>query len=164
MYVLDTRWTEDSVQSALSEANQILNQCGVGFEKVAIQSLQIEDYLKDLETGRSKTLMETIGRSGPNRKPSVFFARDTRMNMPFDAEAFGQGNTRSRPWLLDTVWLTLALQDRGIALAHELFHILVNSGQHSMSAGNLMLARTTGNNRGLLREQCDELRVRVGGG
>lgn len=161
VHVLDERWTANSVADVLTEANDILGQCGIAFNPISINYLHVEDYLRDLETGRSKTLMELIGRGGPNRNPTVFFARDTRMNQPFDAEAFGQGNTRSRPWLTDSVWLTLALRDRGIALAHELFHILLNSGQHTTLAANLMLARTTGNNRKLTHTQCDELRLRV---
>lgn len=158
VFVLDERWSEESVQTVLSEAHTILSQCDIAFDNVDIKFLKVEDYLKDLETGRSKTLMDAIGRSGPNRKSTVFFTRDTRMNEPFDAEAFGQGNTRSRPWLTGTVWLTWALRDRGIALAHELVHILVNSGQHSALAGNLMLARTTGDNRKLQDAQCEYIR------
>jgi hypothetical protein len=161
VYVLDERWGDESVQTVLGEAQAILSQCDIAFDKVVIRRLKVEDYLKVLETGRSKTLMETVGRNGPNRNAAVFFALDTRMIQPFDAEAFGQGNTRSRPWLTNTVWLTLALRDRGIALAHELVHILVNSGQHSSVAGNLMLARTTGDNRKLETEQCGAFRQRV---
>jgi hypothetical protein len=161
VYVLDERWGDESVQAVLGEAQAILSQCDIVFDKVVIKRLNVEGYLKVLETGRSKTLMETIGRSGPNRNVAVFFVQDTVMNEPFDAEAFGRGNTRSRPWLTETVWLTWVLRDRGIALAHELFHILVNSGQHSTMAGNLMLARTTGDNRKLETGQCEPVRQRV---
>jgi hypothetical protein len=161
VYVLDERWSEEDVLEVLSESHTILNQCNIAFDSVVIKRLILEDYLKDLETGRSRTVMDMVGRSGPNRNAAVFFAQDTRMNQPFDAEAFGQGNTRSRPWLTDSVWLTWALRDRGIALAHELVHILVNSGQHSTVSGNLMLARTTGDNRNLETAQCDVVRQRV---
>ena len=89
------------------------------------------------------------------------FSLHSALNQPFDAEAFGQGNTRSRPWLTDSVWLTLALRDRGIALAHELFHILANSGEHSTAAGNLMLGRTTGKNHQLQQSQCEVIRTRL---
>ena len=160
-YILDDHWLDENVQAVLSEANALLSQCAVAFDSVTIKRVRVEDYLRDLETGRSKTLMEKIGRGGPNRNPAVFFARDTKMNQPFDAEAFGQGNTRSRPWLTDSVWLTLALRDRGIALAHELFHILANSGEHSTAAGNLMLARTTGKNHQLQQSQCEVIRTRL---
>ena len=50
-------------------------------------------------------------------------AHDTRMQLAFDAEAFGRANTRNRPWLTDSVWLTAALEDEGIALALSLIHI-----------------------------------------
>ena len=117
-------------------------------------------HLSFLETGRAKTLFEAVRLSGAQRRVTAVFARDTRMSEPFDAEAFGQGNTRTRPWMTDTVWLTLALQDRGIALAHELFHVLANSGRHSEVEGNLMLRQTTGDNRILLPEQCELLGAR----
>jgi len=80
------------------------------------------------------------------------------MQMAFDAEAFGRANTRHRPWMTDSVWLTSVLNDDGIALAHEIFHVLANSGDHSTDDGNLMLARTTGDNRSLSANQCSAAR------
>lgn len=160
--VLDAQWSDSEVQRILAQAQQIFAQCDVLLKSPAIRRVQLSDsdYLRDLDTGSSRTLMDAVRLSGQNRQLTVVLARDTRMSMPFDAEAFGRGNTRHRPWLTDSVWLTLALQDRGIALAHELFHVLVNSGEHSRSAGNLMLARTTGSNRALHASQCDLLRQR----
>ncbi len=155
--ILDERWSLEQVESILNEAQSILAQCDVQFSEVKLRRVQAPDYLRDLETGRARTLFDAVRLSGPQRRVTAVFARDTRMSQPYDAEAFGRGNTRTRAWMSDTVWLTLALQDQGIALAHELFHVLANSGVHSDNDGNLMLRRTTGSNRTLSAEQCEQL-------
>lgn len=163
--VLDTAWSSIEVIDLLSGAQSILGQCGFTFDEVTIRTIRSPDYLHDLETGAAKTLMDAVGFQGPDRRLTVVLARDTKMNLPFDAEAFGRANTRSRPWLTGSVWLTLALQDRPIALAHELFHVLVNSGEHSIEEDNLMLARTTGANSRLSDSQCELARLAsLGGG
>lgn len=157
--ILDDRWSFDEVSRVLDEAQTILAQCGLHFTDVQLRRVAAPEYLRDLETGRARTLLNAVRLSGQQRRVTVLFARDTRMQQAFDAEAFGRANTRSRPWMSDTLWLTLALQDRGIALAHELFHVIANSGAHSRVPGNLMLARTTGSNRTLLAEQCLQLQA-----
>lgn len=157
--ILSSHWTRDAVLKILDEAQTILSQCQVVFADVDIRLIKTPEYLQNLETGASKSIMDAVRKNGPDRQPTVVFANDTRMNQPYDAEAFGKGNTRSRPWLTDSVWLTLALQDRSIALAHELFHVFANSGQHSDATGNLMLGRTTGNNRELTTRQCEFMRT-----
>ena len=159
--VLVEDWTDDTVRSVLDEAQTILSQCQIVLSDVSVRLVSAPEYLQHLETGASKTLMDSVRISGPNRRPTIVFANDTRMNQPFDAEAFGKGNTRTRPWLTDSVWLTKALKDRSIALAHELFHVFANSGRHSEMAGNLMLGRTTGSNRNLTANQCESMRSNV---
>ena len=158
--VLDARWQTSEVMRLLSEAGQILEQCGIAFDANSVQRVDAPEYLRDLETGAAKTLMDAVRQSGPHRKLTIVLARDTRMSVAYDAEAFGQGNTRNRPWLTHSVWLTLELEDRAIALAHELFHVLVNSGDHSTAAGSLMLARTTGDNTRLTIDECATARQR----
>ncbi len=155
--ILDEGWSLQQVEQVLDEAQTILAQCDVRFSEVQLRRVAAPEYLRDLETGRAKTLMDAVRMSGLQRRVTAVFARDTRMRQAFDAEAFGRGNTRTRAWLTDTLWLTLALQDRGIALAHELFHVLANSGEHSDEEANLMLRRTTGDNRNLTPAQCDLL-------
>jgi len=152
--VLHEGWSIVEVNRVLDETASILATCAIEFSDVTIRYVNAPEYLQDLESGSAKTLLDAVRLSGPARRATAVLARDTRMSMPFDAEAFGRGNTRTRAWLTDTVWLTQALKDRSIALAHELFHVLINSGQHSDAEGNLMLARTTGRNRQLTREQC----------
>lgn len=156
--VLDTRWSRQQVLQLLDSVQEILSQCQLSIAGASIHTVSAPAYLRDLETGSAKTLLDAVRAKGPQRRLTAVLARDTRMEIPFDAEAFGEGNTRHRPWLTGTVWLTSALKDRAIALAHELYHVLVNSGSHSEQAGNLMLARTTGANTSLSGGQCDSAR------
>jgi hypothetical protein len=153
--ILDESWSTGEVDRLLDQAQTMLNTCAIRFADIRIKRVNAPDYLRDLATGASRTLMDAVRPGGNDRRVTIVFARDTRMGMPYDAEAFGKGNTRTRAWLTDSVWLTLALQDRDIALAHELFHVLSNSGEHVQIDGNLMLNRTTGNNRTLNAAQCE---------
>ncbi len=87
--------------------------------------------------------------------------RDTLQADAYDAEAIGKSNSATRPTLRDTVWVTEAIRDPGIALAHELSHILMDSGQHVELAHNLMRAETAPVNTELTAEQCEAM-VRAG--
>ena len=89
----------------------------------------------------------------------VVLARDTRMLAAYTGEAFGLGNTRMRPWLANSVWLMLDVDDPGIALAHELYHVLANSGEHVEGVANLMQARTRPDSTELTAEQCRRARA-----
>jgi len=135
-----------------------LSQCAITFEDVTLTQVELPAYLQDLATGPSRTVMQALRRSGPERRLTVVFAKDTQMETPFDAEAFGRANTRRRPWLQDSVWLSSIIKDEGIALAHELFHVLANSGEHVSEPGNLMHAMTQGDNTKLTASQCKQAR------
>lgn len=161
LLVLDERWSQADIKPLLEEVERILGQCRITLASTIIETVDGPDYLRDLEVGSARTLLEAVRSSGGDRKLTVIFARDTRMSTQFDAEAFGRGNTRHRPWLTDSVWLTLALEDRAIALAHEMFHVLVNSGEHSTAEGSLMLARTTGDNTRITPSECMVARERA---
>ena len=161
LLVLDERWSQAGITLLLKEVGGILEQCRITLAGTQIELIHGPDYVRDLEVGSARTLMEAVRSSGPERKLTVVFASDTRMSIQFDAEAFGRGNTRFRPWLTDSVWLTLALEDRPIALAHEMFHVLLNSGEHSTAKGSLMLARTTGDNTVMTNDECGLARTRA---
>jgi len=91
-------------------------------------------------------------------KPAVYLVRHTKSRPAFDAEAIGRGNSRTRPEIADTVWMTAATRDPGIALAHELAHVLMDSGEHSEEQGNLMREETSPRNTTLTAEQCARVR------
>jgi hypothetical protein len=99
-----------------------------------------------------------LSRAHPVARPAVYLVRGTKSRPAFDAEAIGRGNSRSRPELADTVWMTAATRDPGIALAHELAHVLMDSGEHSGEEGNLMRDETSARNTSLAAAQCARLR------
>lgn len=148
--VLDSRWSHQRVEQAVQQAYQILAQCSINAGEVSIHAIEGEDYLRDLSTGSAHTLLEAAG----TENATVVFARDTRMQAAFDGEAFGLGNTRMRPWLAPSVWLMLGVDDPGVALAHELFHVIANSGEHVEGVANLMQGRTRPESRQLTPDQC----------
>ena len=52
------------------------------------------------------------------------------------------------------MWLTAGVADPGISLAHELFHVLADSGHHVDERGNLMRAFTRPGATELTAAQC----------
>jgi len=147
---LDPNWPREKIKENLQQAYDVLSQCGIGVGTLKLQTVTGADYLQDLSTGSAHTLFGALNTSSLK----IVFARDTRMTEAFDGEAFGAGNTRNRPWLRDSVWLMLNIEDAGIALAHEMFHVIANSGEHVESVGNLMRSRTQNENVGLTEAQC----------
>jgi len=53
-----------------------------------------------------------------------------------------------------SVWMMLDIDDPGIALAHELYHVLANDGAHVEGSANLMQGRTRSDSTTLTPEQC----------
>jgi hypothetical protein len=76
------------------------------------------------------------------------------MEVVFEAEAFGPGNTATRPWLQDSVWIAYGSRDLPVTIAHELFHVLSNTGGHAPSPQNLMSAESSLENTELTPAQC----------
>jgi hypothetical protein len=136
------------------ESARILGQCGVAMENAELVRIGAPDRFRDFHSSTSREL----ARSVPLRKPAVYFVAGTRQRPAFDAEAIGRGNSRTRPELAGTVWVTRAARDLGIALAHELAHVLMDSGEHSEEPGNLMRDETAPGNVRLSAAQCAQLR------
>jgi hypothetical protein len=148
--VLDSRWSQQRIEQAVQQAYLVLAQCTVIPGEISIHAINGNDYLRDLATGSARTLLDAVGTA----KLTVVFARDTRMQAQYLGEAFGLGNTRMRPWLVNSVWLMLDVDDAGIALGHELYHVIANSGAHVEGVANLMQARTRPESLALTIEQC----------
>ena len=153
--VLDPDWTHQHIQRIVQKAYDLLGQCGIIAGEVSIRLFEGEDYLRDLSTGGAHTLLGAANTTAA----TVVFARDTRMQEPFTGEAFGLGNTRRRSWLANSVWLMLDIEDEGLALAHELFHIISNNGEHVEGSANLMQERTDAGSQTLTDRQCQNARV-----
>jgi hypothetical protein len=147
-------WTGERADGALREAGAILARCGVALERGAIAVIAVPPDLIDFSTPAAREL----ARTHPVARPALYLVRGTRSRPAFDAEAIGRGNSRTRPEITDTVWMTAATRDPGIALAHELAHVLMDSGEHSDEAGNLMRDKTSAGNTSLSAAQCARLR------
>ena len=147
-------WTDQRVLSVLRSAGRVLARCGVKLERVELINLAVPPGYVDVGTPVSRALV----RDYRVARPAVYFVPDSRNRPAFEAEAFGRGNTRSQPELADTVWITASARDPGIALAHELAHVLMDSGEHSEEPGNLMRDETTPKNTALTPAQCARMR------
>jgi hypothetical protein len=146
-------WVPEHILAAVRESARILSQCGVIMENAELVRIGAPDRFRDFHTATSRELARAI----PLRKPAIYFIADTRQRPAFDAEAIGRGNSRTRPELADTVWVTRGTRDLGIALAHELAHVVMDSGEHSAAPGNLMREDTRPENTNLTDAQCARL-------
>ena len=147
-------WTLERALEALRETAAILGQCGIAVAGAQWLTLFAPPGYLDFST----TAARELARRYPVARPAVYLVRDTRSRPAFDAEAIGRGNSRSRPEIADTVWITAATRDAGIVLAHELAHVLMDSGEHSEEPGNLMRDQTAAGNKALSAAQCERLR------
>ena len=147
-------WAESDAVAAAQEAGRILGQCGVEAAAPGILRADEGQEYRLFQTQRSRALARKL----EPRKPAVFFVDGTLQRPAYDAEAIGLGNSRTRPELADTVWIVRDARDPGIALAHELAHVLMNSGEHSLEPGNLMRDETAPGNTRLTNAQCERLR------
>lgn len=146
-------WTPEAIHAAVRQSAQILGQCGLALQKAELVLIGAPDRFRDYYTPISRELVRALKLG----KPAVYFVTGTRQRPAFDAEAIGRGNSRTRPELADSVWVALGTRDLGIALAHELAHVLMDSGEHSEEAGNLMREDTAPQNTSLSSVQCSRL-------
>lgn len=158
MVVLEgTAWSAPLLESMAADAARIFAQCGLGLSDIRLYRVKAPRRLAYFNDRHANDLVSRLEIP----RPAVFFVRDTLQPIAFDAEAIGNSNGRSRPSLVDTVWMTEAVGHSGIALAHELYHVLADSGSHSDDPDNLMYAETLGVNTRLNDGQCMQMR-RIG--
>jgi hypothetical protein len=148
-----TRWAPGTVLDSVKRAAGILAQCGIRIELARLHEFDGPRRYRYLSTPDSREFARRTGLP----KPAIFFVDDTRMEPAFEAESVGRANARSRPEMTDTVWITSGTRDLPVALAHELVHVLANSGAHSSLPRNLMRERTTPLNTTLAPGQCSAI-------
>jgi hypothetical protein len=158
-YFQGSGWSPEAIVAALTQASGVLAQCGVRVDGAELVAVEAPRTYHLFETQRSRH----VARALDLPKPTVYFVADTRQQPAFDAEAIGRGNSRTRPELADTVWVTRGTRDLGIALAHELAHVLMDDGTHAADAGNLMREETGPGNTRLSATQCTRLRDKASG-
>jgi hypothetical protein len=150
----DSEWSRHTIVDATRGAARILTQCGVWLRRVDVVRIDAPSDYQYFYTPRSRVLAAALHL----HKPTVYFVADTLQQPAFDAEAIGRGNSHSRPELVDTIWITRATPEVRIALAHELVHVLSDSGAHSNLAHNLMRDETAPENTRLTDAQCARVR------
>ena len=147
-------WRLPEVHRAVGRAARILGQCGIVFSRTRLRMVETPRRYRYLDDTWSPLLVERLDLT----RPAVFLVEDTLREPAFEAEAFGQGNTRRTRRMRDTVWITRAAKNVGTVLAHELFHVLADLGQHVTDPGNLMNERVSSDNTRLHDWQCERLR------
>jgi len=143
-------WSSGKILDATRRAVRILAQCRIRTTFVELGEFDGPARYRHLATPASR---ELAGRLRLER-PAVFFVADTLNRPAFDAEAVGRGNSRFRPEMADTVWITAAARDIANVIAHELAHVLADSGAHSDLPGNLMREDTAPESTALTPDQC----------
>ena len=147
------RWQESEVAELAEQAVKILGQCAIAPGKLDLVRVEADARFRYFHTPTSRELARKLQL----RTPAVYFVDGTRQRPAFDAEAIGRGNSRSRPELADTVWIVRDARDPALVLAHELAHVLMDSGEHSEEPGNLMRDETALENTRLSRRQCTRI-------
>jgi len=143
-------WSPEQILDATKQAARILAQCGIRTTLAELSEFDGPARYRYLATPTSRELARRLGLG----HPAVFFVADTLNRPAFDAEAVGRGNSRARPEMTDTVWITAGTRDLANVIAHELAHVLADSGAHSDLPGNLMREDTTREGTSLTPDQC----------
>jgi hypothetical protein len=147
-------WEPSVIQAAVREAALILGQCGIALARAEFVLINAPVHMRDYYTPASRELARIL----PLNRPAVYFVAGTRQRPAYEAVAIGLGNSMGRQELRDTVWVTHGTRDLAIVLAHEVVHLLVNSGDHSEAPGNLMRDETSPGNTQLSAAQCARMR------
>ncbi len=153
VWLEDAGWALESLPGVAAEAAQVLAQCGLRFGPVTVELLRAPHGLRHYDTGNALALMAAVSVA----TPAAWFVRDTLQQPAFDAEAIGRANAGTRTALVNTLWLTAHLEHPGIALAHELYHVLADTGGHARESDNLMHPETRPGATRLMDWQCDRL-------
>ena len=147
-------WRIPEIHRAVGRAAEVFAQCEVSVERARLRIVEAPRGFRYLDDTWSRRLVKRLDPA----RPAVFFVEETLREPAFEAEAFGQANSRRTPAMRDTVWITRAAKKVGVVLAHELFHVLADLGQHETNPSNLMHERTDGSNTRLHDWQCERLR------
>ena len=149
-----TSWIAETILAAARDIGPMLARCGV---RVVEAKLQLFDAPARFRYYRTPVARE-FARLVPASRPAIYFVEDTLNRPAFDAEAIGLGNSATRPELANTIWVAAGTRDLPVVLAHELVHVLMDSGVHDDEPGNLMRAETEPGNTRLTDAQCARMR------
>jgi hypothetical protein len=145
------------VGAAMLDAAALLEQCAIHMARIDLCTIEAPRRFRFYSTTVSRELLRPMAVA----KPAVFFVEDTLNEPAFDAEAIGRGNAGNRPELADTIWVAFGARDLSHTLAHELVHVLSDSGRHSDQPHNLMRSDTSPGATRLTADQCESMRMRA---
>lgn len=148
--LLHERWNSDDISKALNEAAHILGHCGIHHTRIDLLRVTAAQAQRYFDPPHSRQLARMLDLP----KPALFFTAGTRQLPAYDAVAYGRSNSRRSPELASTVWIAPGARDLGIVIAHELVHVLMDSGEHVATPGNLMAEDTMPGNTALSAAQC----------
>ena len=151
-----TGWSAENVLDAAKRAAGILAQCAIR-TSIELHEFDGPKRYRSLFTPVSRDLAKRLALP----KPAVLFVADTLQKPAFDAEAIGRSNGRTRPEMADTVWIVSGARDLPVVIAHELVHVLADSGVHSDEAQNLMRDEACLTSTRLTPAQCNAILVRA---
>ena len=151
-----TSWRAEDVTAAMPRAAELLAQCAIAVSRIEVAWLEAPRRFRYYYTPDSRDLMRRL--EAP--RPAVFFVEDARNEPAYDDEAIGLANSSRRPELANTVWIAHGARDLAHAIAHELVHVLADSGEHSSEPDNLMRDETSQSNVRLTPAQCARVRNR----
>ena len=149
------RWRSGDIVMATWEGARFLAQCGVVLAGAELRLIDAPRRFHVYSTPVSRELLRSLSAT----KPAIFFVEDTQSEPAYEAESIGRENAKTRPELTDTTWVTYGARDLSRAVAHELVHLLSDSGGHSEEPGNLMRMDTDPENTRLNDAQCQRLRA-----
>lgn len=152
-YFRGSGWDRAALLAPARELAAILAQCDIHIPQITLRVLDGPPVYRYFHEAIARQLLGQLDLP----RPSVHFVADTLQVDGWDAVAYGRSNTRTQPALRDTVWFTRATRDPGIALAHELSHVLMDSGAHTERPGNLMRAETGPEATELTGAQCQTI-------
>jgi hypothetical protein len=150
-----TRWLPADIEAAALTGLPMLAQCGIA---VVGMELRILDAPRKYHIYTVPVARE-LARNIVIARPAIFFVDDTHSEPAYDAEAIGLSNAQSRPEIANTIWFAYGARDLPHALAHELVHVLSDSGDHSDAPDNLMGPETSPEKKRLTTAQCSRLRT-----
>jgi hypothetical protein len=145
-----TGWNADQVLEAARRAVALLAQCAIRTEKIELVEFEGPPRYRTLYTPVSRKLAAELRLE----RPAVYFVAESNQYPPFDAEAIGRSNSLTRPEMADSAWIVQGARDLDIIIAHELAHVLADSGEHTAEPGNLMRDETVPTNTRLSPAQC----------
>lgn len=145
-------WDVEAIRAAVRGAAAILGQCRIELPLSYLHVFEAPARYRYFHIATANRL----ARATASQRPVVYFMKDTLQEIAFGGEAFGRSNSREHPALRDTVWIMRDSGQPGIMLAHELFHILSDSGAHQNNPDNLMYADSGESNRTLTQAQCQQ--------